>query len=146
MSLASQGYRPPAKAGKRSPETEMTKLEPVKILVVDDEAAIRNLLHDLLGDEGYVVSTASNGRSALAMVRQERPDLILMDVMMPELDGLETLRHLRGGADSASIPVILMSAAAYLTPDSADGTAFIAKPFNLDHVLAVVAQMLPAKE
>lgn len=124
----------------------MRKPESLKILVVDDEAAIRHLLDDLLGDEGYSVSTASNGRAALAIVKQERPDLILMDVMMPELDGLETLRHLRTGPESAAVPVILMSAAAYLTPDSADGMAFISKPFNLDHVLAVVAHMLPAKE
>ncbi len=120
----------------------MTKPGPLKILVVDDEAAIRNLLDDLLGDEGYVVYTASNGRAALAMVQQERPDLILMDVMMPELDGLETLRRLRAVEDSAVVPVILMSAAAYLTPDSADGMTFISKPFNLDHVLAVVSHML----
>lgn len=120
----------------------MTKPGPLKILVVDDEAAIRNLLDDLLGDEGYVVYTASNGRAALAMVQQERPDLILMDVMMPELDGLETLKALRAVEDSAVVPVILMSAAAYLTPDSADGMTFISKPFNLDHVLAVVSHML----
>lgn len=120
----------------------MTKPGPLKILVVDDEAAIRNLLDDLLGDEGYVVYTASNGRAALAMVQQEQPDLILMDVMMPELDGLETLRRLRAVEDSAVVPVILMSAAAYLTPDSADGMTFISKPFNLDHVLAVVSHML----
>lgn len=124
----------------------MTQPEPPKILVVDDEAAIRNLLHDLLGDEGYTVSTASNGRVALAMVTQEQPDLILMDVMMPELDGVETLRLLRAGPHSAAVPVILMSAAAYLTPDSADGMAFISKPFNLDHVLAVVHHMLSAQD
>lgn len=124
----------------------MTKPESPKILVVDDETAIRNLLHDLLGDEGYTVSTASNGRAALGLVRQERPDLILMDVMMPELDGLETLRRLRAESASAAVPVILMSAAAYLTPDSADGMAFISKPFNLDHVLAVVHHMLSAEE
>ncbi len=124
----------------------MTKPEPLKILVVDDEAAIRNLLDDLLGDEGYVVYTASNGRAALEMVQQERPDLILMDVMMPELDGLETLKALRAVEDSAVVPVILMSAAAYLTPDSADGMTFISKPFNLDHVLGVVSHMLFMKE
>lgn len=124
----------------------MTKPESPKILVVDDETAIRNLLHDLLGDEGYTVSTASNGRAALGLVRQERPDLILMDVMMPELDGLETLRRLRAESASAAVPVILMSAAAYLTPDSADGMAFISKPFNLDNVLAVVHHMLSAEE
>lgn len=124
----------------------MTKPEPLKILVVDDEAAIRNLLDDLLGDEGYEVCTASNGRAALELVQRERPDLILMDVMMPELDGQETLRRLRAVPELAVVPVILMSAAASITPDSADDIAFISKPFNLDHVLAVIAHMLFKKD
>lgn len=124
----------------------MPKPEPLKILVVDDEAAIRNLLDDLLGDEGYEVCTASNGRAALELVQRERPDLILMDVMMPELDGQETLRRLRAVPELAIVPVILMSAAASITPDSADDIAFISKPFNLDHVLAVITHMLFKKD
>lgn len=124
----------------------MTKPEPPRILVVDDETAIRNLLADLLGDEGYTVCTASNGLTALEMVHKQRPDLILMDVMMPELDGLETLRRLRAKEDSSVVPVILMSAAAYLNSNAAGGMTFISKPFNLDHVLTVVSHMLFVKD
>lgn len=124
----------------------MTMVEPPKILVVDDETAIRNLLIDLLGDEGYTVFAASNGRAALAIVQQQRPDLILMDVMMPELDGLETVQHIRALPESNDVPIILMSAAHHLSPKIGDSVAFITKPFNLDHVLAVVAGMLPAAD
>jgi len=121
-------------------------MEPPKILVVDDETAIRNLLIDLLGDEGYTVVAAANGRAALAIAQQQRPDLILMDVMMPELDGLETMQHIRALPESGNVPIILMSAAHHLAPNVTDTVAFITKPFNLDHVLAVVARMLPAAD
>ena len=124
----------------------MTLVEPPKILVVDDETAIRNLLIDLLGDEGYAVVAASNGRAALAIALQQRPDLILMDVMMPELDGLETLRHIRAVPGSRDVPIILMSAAHHLSPETSDTVAFITKPFNLDHVLAVVARMFASAD
>lgn len=115
---------------------------PAKILVVDDEAAIRGLLIELLGDEGYTVISASNGRMALDLAQRQRPDLIVMDVMMPELDGPETVKRLRSDAGTAAIPVVLMSAAQHISPDSADAIAFVSKPFNIDHLLAVVARML----
>ncbi len=115
---------------------------PAKILVVDDEAAIRDLLVELFFDEGYLVRAASNGRVAVSMGLDEPPDLIVMDVMMPELDGLETLKHLRTLPDLAGVPVILMSAARHVSSDGASNVAFIPKPFNLDDVLDIVARML----
>jgi CheY-like chemotaxis protein len=115
---------------------------PPTILIVDDEAAIRGLLIELLGDEGYAVIAATNGRTALDLARQQRPDLIVMDVMMPELDGPETVRRLRAEAETAAIPVILMSAAHSISPDRASAVAFVSKPFNIEHLLAVVAGML----
>ena len=121
--------------------------QPAKILVVDDEAAIRDLLIELFSDEGYLVRAASNGRLAVNMVLDELPDLIVMDVMMPELNGPETLKYLRTLPDLAQVPVILMSAARYISSDGASDVAFISKPFNLDDVLDVVARMLrPARE
>jgi CheY-like chemotaxis protein len=116
--------------------------QPAKILVVDDEGAIRDLLVELFSDEGYVVRAASNGRVAVSMVLDEPPDLIMMDVMMPELNGPETLKHLRTLPSLAQVPVILMSAARYVSSDGASNVAFIPKPFNLDDVLQIVARML----
>ncbi len=116
--------------------------QPAKILVVDDEAAIRDLLVELFSDEGYLVRAASNGRAAVEIVLDEPPDLIVMDVMMPELDGPATMKHLRTFPNLARVPIILMSAARHVSSDGADDVAFISKPFNLDDVLAVVAKML----
>lgn len=116
--------------------------QPLKILVVDDEVAIRELLVEILADEGYTVRVASNGRAAVTMVQRERPDLMLMDVMMPGLDGPATLHHLRTLPDPVVVPTVLMSAAHHFNPDGAEAVAFISKPFNLEHLLAVVAHML----
>ena len=120
----------------------MTTPNQPKILVVDDEAAIRTLLVDVFSDEGYAVRSASNGRAAVAMVEHERPDLIVMDVMMPELDGMETLHRLRSMPKLVNVPVLLMSAAHHVAPDGLDDIVFLAKPFDLDHLLAIVASML----
>ncbi len=116
--------------------------QPAKILVVDDEPAIRDLLVELFADEGYQVRAASNGRAAVTMVLDETPDLIVMDVMMPELDGPETLKHLRTFPGLERLPVILMSAARHISSDGAGDVTFMPKPFNLDEVLDVVARML----
>ncbi len=116
--------------------------QPAKILVVDDESAIRDLLVELFSDEGYLVRAASNGRVAVSMVLDEPPDLIVMDVMMPELNGPETLKHLRTFPDLARVPVILMGAARHVPSEGAGDVDFIPKPCNLDDVLAVVTRML----
>jgi CheY-like chemotaxis protein len=114
-----------------------------RILVVDDEAPIRHLLLDLLADEGYDPIEAANGRVALAVIRQHRPDLVPMDVMMPELDGRAVLRALRAEPELADMPVVLMSAAHGIGAHAED-TSFLPKPFDLDQVLAVVRRTLLA--
>ena len=81
------------------------------ILVVDDLPAIRVPIATVLRGEGHKVLCASNGMEALAAVRQEVPDLILLDVLMPEMGGLEFLRHLRNLPAARHVPVILLSAA-----------------------------------
>lgn len=118
--------------------------QPAKILVVDDETTIRHLLVELLGDEGYTVLAASNGRAAAEIVERDPPDLIVMDVMMPELDGLATLRLLRTLPGAKAVPVVLMSAARHVSADGASAVAFVPKPFDLDDLLGVVARMLRA--
>ncbi|PKO23493.1 MAG: DNA-binding response regulator [Chloroflexi bacterium HGW-Chloroflexi-1] len=77
-----------------------------RILIVDDEARIRRFVHMNLDLEGYDVSEAENGLDALARVRDEFPDLVLLDVMMPDLDGFETLAHIR---EFSAVPVIMLT-------------------------------------
>ncbi len=82
-----------------------------KILVVDDDVELQRLLKMMLEISGFEVVTASDGAEALTKVRMERPDLVLLDVMMPEMDGYETCRRLRRLPEGAHIPIIMLSAA-----------------------------------
>lgn len=113
-----------------------------QILVVDDEPAIRDFVQSLLEDEGYGVAVGHNGDEALSRIRAHRPDLVLMDVMMPGLDGREVVRRLHEHPVYAAIPVILMSAA--VTWDQAiDGPIqFLRKPFDLEHLLTMISATL----
>ena len=80
------------------------------VLVVDDEVSIRNGLVFLLRKEGYAPLEARDGREALQKVRDEKPDLILLDLMMPKLNGLEVCRILKSNEDTRLIPVVLITA------------------------------------
>ena len=112
------------------------------ILVVDDEPLIRDVVVALLRDEGYDVVTADDGLAALEMVRQEAPALVLMDVMMPRMDGRAAFRAMREHAHSDSLPVILMSAMVEPTDLDPEITAFLRKPVDLDQLLALIARLL----
>jgi len=81
-----------------------------KILVVDDEVYILHILDFILGAENYDVVTASNGEQALQKVREEKPDLVILDIMMPKLDGYETCRMIKKDPATKNIPVILLTA------------------------------------
>ena len=81
-----------------------------KILVVDDEIYIVHILDFSLGMEGYEVITALDGEQALEKARTEKPDLIVLDIMMPKLDGYETCKRLKADAITKDMPVILLSA------------------------------------
>jgi two-component system alkaline phosphatase synthesis response regulator PhoP len=81
-----------------------------RILVVDDEIYIVHILDFSLGMEGYEVITALDGEQALEKARAEKPDLIVLDIMMPKLDGYETCKILKAEPDTKDIPVILLSA------------------------------------
>ena len=81
-----------------------------KILVVDDEIYIVHILDFSLGIEGYEVMTALDGEQALSKVAQDKPDLIVLDIMMPKLDGYETCKALKSNPETKAIPVILLSA------------------------------------
>lgn len=112
------------------------------VLVVDDEPAIRDLIVAVLEDEGYRALGAGSGRLALELLPVERPDLVLMDVMMPEMDGREALRRMRAAPGLDQIPVVLMSAA--FAPDRVGLciAAFLPKPFDLDELLDTIADAL----
>ena len=80
-----------------------------KILVADDDPDIRALLFYLLEDAGHEVSEAANGRSAVHQVQQEVPDLVLLDVLMPIMDGIQVLKQLRDNPETKSLPVVMLT-------------------------------------
>ncbi|WP_122300737.1 response regulator, partial [Pseudomonas syringae] len=80
------------------------------ILIVDDDVHVRDLLEVLLQNQGYETLTAESGEQALAMVDARAPDLILLDIMMPGMDGYEVASMLKAGKGTANIPIIMLSA------------------------------------
>jgi DNA-binding response OmpR family regulator len=112
-----------------------------RVLVVDDESMVRETLGNVLADEGYVVDLAIDGADALAHVHAARPDAILLDLMMPGMNGRQFLRQLRDDPAYASVPVLIMTAVHGLEVNlSAIGASeVVEKPFNVDELLNKVA-------
>jgi len=119
-----------------------------RVLVVDDEASLREFLTILFEREGYTVRTASTGEEALALVPGWRPDLVLTDLNMPGMDGIELLRQLKSHAtpDAREIPVILVTAygtIAHAVAAMREGAFdYVAKPFHNDELRLMVAKAL----
>jgi CheY-like chemotaxis protein len=112
-----------------------------KILVADDEPLLLRIIVDALTDEGYEVVAARDGREAVELAVRERPDLLLMDVMMPRLDGREAVRRLRERSDGQAVPMVLMSAGVSVSRVE-QGITFLPKPFDLDRLLGLIARLL----
>jgi two-component system, OmpR family, alkaline phosphatase synthesis response regulator PhoP len=105
-----------------------------RVLVVDDEASIRLICHVNLDASGFEVLEAGDGESALAIARSERPDLILLDVMLPGIDGWEVAEALSKMAETRDIPIVFVTARS-AAPDelrshAVGGVSYIAKPFD----------------
>ena len=115
-----------------------------KLLVVDDEPNIVELLSASLRYAGFAVATATSGLEAVRVARRDPPDLVLLDVMLPDMDGFEVLRKLRAGADR--IPVVFLTARdateAQVVGLTLGGDDYVVKPFRLDEVLARVRAVL----
>ena len=128
----------------RATVNETARLLTARLLVVDDEATIRELLAGSLRFAGYEVATAASGTEAVRAAAAARPDLILLDVMMPDGDGFETVRRLRDA--NQDVPVIFLTARDEVS-DRVNGFAlgaddYVTKPFSLDEVLARIRAVL----
>lgn len=119
-----------------------------KILIAEDERDIRDLITFTLQFSGYQVAAASNGEEAVQMARQEKPDLILMDVRMPRKTGYEACMELKADPAFKDVPVVFLSAkgqdseieAGY----QAGATAYLLKPFAPDQLIARIREILQA--
>jgi DNA-binding response OmpR family regulator len=116
-----------------------------KVLVVDDEKHIATLLKRVLTGNGYEVFTAKNGEEALSLATQKQPDLIILDLMMPGISGIEVCRVLKTHKNTSGIPIIVLSALDRLIDKKyvidAGGDAFLSKPINSSELLTIIDKL-----
>ena len=120
-----------------------------KILVVEDNLDTRELIHLHLNTEGYTVVTASNGQEGLYLAGAEHPDLIITDISMPELDGLELVRQLRAQSEFATLPILVLTAFGREQLDeaiTAGASRGLNKPVHFDGLLDDVRELLAGSE
>ena len=112
------------------------------VLIVEDTIDTLRLLSDLLSEQGYDVRAVTNGRQAIQAVERDPPDLILLDIGLPEVDGYEVCRHLRASERSQDVPVIFITALTDTVDKvrafEAGGVDYVTKPFQVEEVLARV--------
>ena len=137
--LAGPVARPRETAGERQ---EMSK----KILIVEDNELNMKLFHDLLEVHGYATLQTKDGREALKLAREHRPDLILMDIQLPEVSGLEVTKWIKDDDELKSIPVIAVTAFAMKGDEekirSGGCEAYIAKPISVSSFLQTIEKVL----
>lgn len=118
-----------------------------RILVVEDTEDNRQIIRDLLSSVGYELIEAVDGAEGVAMAQSHRPDLILMDIQLPGMDGYEATRRIRGVPELAGVPIIAVTSYA-LSGDEAKTRAagcdgYVAKPFSPRQLLAKIREFLP---
>ncbi len=117
---------------------------PIRVLTVDDEPSLTELLSMALRYEGWEVSTAASGTAAVKVAREVRPDAIVLDMMLPDFDGLEVMRRIR--VDQPDVPVIFLTAkdavADRIGGLTAGGDDYVTKPFSLEEVVARLRALL----
>lgn len=116
-----------------------------QILVVDDEPAIRETLSFILEMEGFSVAVAANGEEALAKVREGRPKVVLLDVMMPKKDGYRVCEEIKADPETAGTKVVILTAMGQAADRAralaAGADAYVSKPFDEDSLIALLRSM-----
>ena len=116
-----------------------------RILIVDDEASVADLIEAVLVSEGYTVAIARDGIQGILLARDWKPDLVLMDVMLPGIDGTTAIRRLKSDPETSELPIVAMSAGRTIRRQSnelSDADAALAKPFDIEALLAQIEFLL----
>ena len=133
-----------AASGARAPVLQRADGTPIRVLVVDDEPSLAELLASVLRYEGWEIQTASDGSSAVRTAREFRPDAVVLDIMLPDFDGLEVLRRVRG--ELPHVCVLFLTARDAVEDRvagiTAGGDDYVTKPFSLEEVLARLRGLL----
>ena len=118
-----------------------------RILVIEDQEDNRRIIRDLLANAGYVMIEALDGEAGVRLAKSERPDLILMDIQLPVIDGYEATRRIKAEDELKPIPIIAVTSYALSGDDAkaraAGCDAYVAKPFSPRKLLAKIQQLLP---
>ena len=123
---------------------------PKKIIIVEDQPDVADLLEEMLDIDGYQVRKIHSSGGALSVIRAEKPNAVLLDIMMPDVSGLEVLRFMRREPGLQQIPVVIISAktlpADVRTGLEAGATAYLTKPVDVDKLRRTVAQVIGSAE
>jgi len=118
-----------------------------RILVVEDQEDNRRIIRDLLTSVGYELIEALDGEAGVRLAKEQRPDLILMDIQLPVLDGYEATRRIKADPALRAIPIVAVTSYALSGDDRKAGAAgcdaYVAKPFSPRHLLATIRRFLP---
>ena len=117
-----------------------------KVLVAEDDRSVRMTIQFVLQDEGFDVHLAQDGAEAFEMAKELLPDVILLDQIMPKMDGKEVLSALRGEESTKDIPVLVLSGMSAGSADDWPGTRFVGKPFVPDELISEINQVIGDKK
>jgi CheY-like chemotaxis protein len=126
-------------------QAAVERREGQRILIVDDEAAVADLIEAVLVGEGYTVAIARDGVQGILLARDWKPDIVLMDIMLPGIDGTTAIRRLKADPATADLPIVAMSAGRTIRRQSSelsDADAALSKPFDIEALLAQVEFLL----
>jgi CheY-like chemotaxis protein len=136
----------PAGGPETAPPPAAAVAPGARVLIVDDDPVMRRLTTRALQNDGYVLTEATNGREALEVMRRETPDLVILDFVMPELDGLDVLRALRADPATVSLPVLMLTSqsdeGSTRAGFDAGATDYLTKPFSSPQLSARVRACL----
>lgn len=136
VTVTTGNHTPPVPAS--GPKLRRADGTPVRVVVVDDEVTLSDLLSMALRYEGWDVKTASEGRAAIQLIREFQPDVVVLDVMLPDIDGLQVLKRLRD--DGHDTPILFLTAKDALDDRiaglTAGGDDYVTKPFSLEELIA----------
>jgi DNA-binding response OmpR family regulator len=118
---------------------------PKKIFIIDDDLGLQTVLGLTLKDAGYEVASAADGQEGIEQLSEVRPDLVLSDVMMPYVDGVQVFEALKERLRDDGIPIVIMTALSrkpWFADLEAEGAVILQKPFEIDRLLAIIGMLL----